>query len=41
MGIVSKLLDIVSKHRHSEQTIDKVSKLHSEQASDIVRKLQA
>ena len=29
MGIVSKLLDIVSKHRHSEQTIDKVSKLQT------------
>ena len=29
MGIVSKILDIVSKHRHSEQTIDKVSKLQT------------
>ena len=29
MGIVSKILDIVSKHRHSEQTIDKVSKLQA------------
>ena len=39
MGIVSKLLDIVSKHRHSEQTIDKVSELHSEQIIDIESKL--
>ena len=29
LDIVSKLLDIVSNHRHSEQTIDKVSKLQT------------